>query len=114
MRALQIALTALALRASATKPPRAERRLAPAVDKPDAAALDRRELDQQHAALIASLWPEARPCVVPALYLELPAPALLGAVLQVSWCVPIGELLATSADAPCREGAARVAAALAA
>ena len=85
MRALDMVLTALALRASATRPPKHERRLIPAIDDADAATLDRDALNQQRAALIASLWPEARPCVVPALYVQLPAPALFGAAFRVSW-----------------------------
>jgi hypothetical protein len=78
-------LTALALRASPTQPPKHERRLVPAVDDAGAAMLDREALSRQRAALIASLWPEARSCVVPALYLELPAPAMFGVAFRVSW-----------------------------
>ena len=85
MRAFDMVLTALALRASATRPPKHERRLVPAIDDADAAMLNRDALNRQHAALIASLWPEARPCVVPALYQELPAPAMFGVAFRVSW-----------------------------
>ena len=80
-----MALTVLALRASATQSPKPQRRKAPAINQADAAALNRNALNRQRAALIASLWPEARPCVIPALYLQLPAPASFGALFKVSW-----------------------------
>ena len=85
MRALDMVLTALALRASAPQPPKHERRLVPAIDDADAVTLDRDALNRQHAALIASLWPEGRPCLVPALYLQVPAPAMFGVAFRVSW-----------------------------
>lgn len=88
MRAFDIVLTAIALRASPTRPQRAERRLAPAVDDPGAAVLDRNAIDQERAVLIASLWPPARQCVVEPVYAELPAPVLFGAVYCVSWGAP--------------------------
>lgn len=85
MRRLDIAMTALALRISPRKPPEYERLLAPAWDEPDAAWLDRTAISQQRAALIASLWPEpARQCVAAPVFLQLPAPAVFGAVFQVS------------------------------
>jgi hypothetical protein len=81
-----MALTALALRAAPTRPPQAERRLVPAVDDADAAFLDRAAVSHQRAALIASLWPApTRQCIVPPLYVELPAPALFGMVFRVDW-----------------------------
>jgi hypothetical protein len=85
VRTLDVALTALALRALPTQPPRRERRLVPAVDDADAAVLDREALSQQRAALIASLWPKAGLCILPARYLQLAAPALFGGVFRVSW-----------------------------
>lgn len=88
MRSFDMALTALALRVSTTQSPKPERRSAPVVDKADAAALDRDALNRQRVALIASLWPEGRPCVVPTLFLLLPAPALFSAPLRVSWQPP--------------------------
>lgn len=89
MRAFDMALAALALRASPTRPPRRQRRLLPAVDDANPAWNDRNALDHPRAALVASLWPEARPCVVPALYLQLPAPALFGALFRVDWRQPL-------------------------
>lgn len=88
MRAFDVAVAALALRASPTRPPRFERRLVPAADDANDAMLDRDALDRVKAALIVSLWPEARPCVVPALFQLLPLPAVLGAVLRFSWRAP--------------------------
>lgn len=85
MRAFDMALTALALRASPTRPPEHEKRLVPAIDDACAADLDRAAIPQARAALVASLWPEARPCTVRSVYEQLPAPALLGAVLPVTW-----------------------------
>ena len=109
MRAFDMALTALALRASATRPPKHERRLVPAIDDADAAMLDRDALNQQRAALIASLWPEARPCVVPALYLELPAPAMFGVAFRVSWEWRDNDAHASRAPLPRAEGELQVA-----
>lgn len=85
MRAFDVALAAFALRASSARPQQFERRLVPAVDDANEAMLDRQALDWGRAALISSLWPEARPCVVPALFQLLPMPAMLGAVLRFSW-----------------------------
>jgi hypothetical protein len=86
VRALDIALTTLALRAAPTRPQKGERRLVPAVDEPDAALLDRTAIPHQQAALIASLWPApTRQCVAPPLFLELPAPAVFGVVFRVGW-----------------------------
>jgi len=86
MRGFDIAVATLALRASRAKPPAGERELAPAWDEPDAAWLDRSAIPQQRAALIASLWPEpTRQCVAPPFFVQLPAPAVFGAVLSVSW-----------------------------
>lgn len=83
MRAIDIALAALALRAAPAQRPRLEKRLLPAVDEPEAATLNRARIDQSQAALIASLWPEPyRQCVVRPLYLNLHAPAAFG-VLHV-------------------------------
>jgi hypothetical protein len=89
MRAFDMALTALALRVSPTRPPEHEKRLVPAIDDAAAADLDRAAVPQQQAALIASLWPEARPCAVRAVFEQLPAPALLGATLPVTWTPPV-------------------------
>jgi hypothetical protein len=104
VRAFDIALTALALRASTTQSPKPERRTAPAIGKPDAAALNRNALNRQRAALIASLWPEARPCIVPALYMQLPAPAEFGALFRVSWQHPCGD----ACPLPLAESAPRI------
>ncbi len=88
MRAFDMALAALALRASPVRPAQHERLLVPAVDAAGAATLDRNRVDLQHAALIASLWPETGPCVVPALFPQLPAPAMFGASITVAWRSP--------------------------
>jgi hypothetical protein len=109
VRAFDMALTALALRASATRPPKHERRLVPAIDDADAAMLDRDALNQQRAALIASLWPEGRPCLVPALYLQLPAPALFGAAFCVSWEWRENDAHASRASLPRAAGELQVA-----
>lgn len=85
MRAIDTALAVFALRASATQPAKTERRLVPAVDAAAAAVLDRGALPHQRTALIASLWPPARQCVVAPVYAELAAPALFGEVYRVSW-----------------------------
>lgn len=92
MRAMDMALTALALRASPTRPPETERRLVPAVDDANSDQLDRAAISQQRAALIASLWPEpTRQCIAPPLYLELPAPAVFGMLCQVAWRAPVAD-----------------------
>lgn len=109
MRSLDMALTALALRASATRPPEHERRLVPAIDDADAAMLNRDALNRQRAALIASLWPEARPCVVPALYLQLAAPAMFGVAFRVSWEWREGGSQASRAALPRPDGELQVA-----
>lgn len=88
MRARDMALTALALRASHTRPPKHERRLVPAVDEPDAAKLDRDALSLSRAALIASLWPRPGLCALPADYPQLSAPALFGMMFAVTWHPP--------------------------
>jgi hypothetical protein len=85
MRAFDIALAAFALRASPTQPPKPQPRLVPAIDDADDAMLDRAALPHEQAALIVSLWPPARQCVVVPVYAELPAPALFGAMFRVSW-----------------------------
>lgn len=85
MRVIDIAVAALALRTSGTRPPKHERRIAPAVDEPGEAALNRNALPLRLTALIASLWPPARQCVVRPVYEELSAPALFGQALQVTW-----------------------------
>jgi hypothetical protein len=84
MKAFDMILAALALRASPTKPKESEERLVPAVDDADNAVLDRAALPQQKTALIASLWPPARQCVVRPVFSELPAPAIFGAAFRVS------------------------------
>lgn len=88
MRGLDMALTAFALRASPSRPPKPERRLLPFIDAAEAAVLDRAALPHQFAALVASLWPAARQCVVRPSYEELPAPAMLGAVHRFTWQAP--------------------------
>ncbi|MBC7769410.1 MAG: hypothetical protein H7124_11545 [Phycisphaerales bacterium] len=86
MRGFDIAMTALALRASPTKPPTHQRRLVPAMDDPGAAFLDRAAISHQRAALVASLWPEpTRQCVASPSYETLPAPAAFGVVHRVTW-----------------------------
>ncbi|HYD88002.1 MAG TPA: hypothetical protein VEA80_11040 [Vitreimonas sp.] len=86
MRGFDIAVAALALRASPAKAPACERQLAPAWGEPNAAWLDRTSISHQRAALIASLWPEpTRQCVAPPVFAQLPAPAVFCAVLSVSW-----------------------------
>lgn len=88
MGGLDMALTAFALRASLPRPPKPERRLLPFIDAAEAAVLDRAALPQQFAALVASLWPTARQCVVRPSYEGLPAPAMLGAVHRFNWQGP--------------------------
>ncbi len=85
MRVIDIAVAALALRTSGTHPPRRPRRLVPAVDEPDGGLLDRNALPHARTALIVSLWPPARQCMVPAVYAEFAAPALFGRALSVTW-----------------------------
>ena len=86
MRAVDVAVTAMALRTSPAKPPEAQRPLVPAVDEPDAAMLDRCAISQQRAALVASLWPPpTRQCVTPPVFIELPAPATFGMLFRVDW-----------------------------
>jgi hypothetical protein len=85
VRVIDIAVAALALRTSATRPQQHQRRLVPAVDEPDAALLDRNALSHQRTALVVSLWPPARQCVVPTVYAEFAAPALFGRALSVTW-----------------------------
>lgn len=85
MRAFDIALAAFALRASPAQPPKFERRLIPVIDDANADQLDRATISHERAALIASLWPPARQCVVAPLYAELAAPALFGACFRISW-----------------------------
>lgn len=86
MRGLDIAMTTLALRTSAPKPPEHEQLVLPALDGPASALLDRSTISHQHAALIASLWPEpARQCVARPRYDALPAPAVFGRLHAVSW-----------------------------
>jgi len=89
VRAMDKALAALALRASPTLPSQRERRLVPAVDDADAALLDRAAISHQRAALIASLWPwPAGQCMARPVFSELPAPAVFGALFQVSLPTP--------------------------
>lgn len=97
MRAFDIAIATLALRVSPTKPPEHERLLVPAVDEPDAALLDRGAISHQRAALIASLWPPARPCVVPHVYAELPSPAVFAGCVRLTWHARIRDARALQA-----------------
>jgi hypothetical protein len=85
MRVIDIAVAALALRASETRANKRQRRVVPAVDEPQKGVLNRNALPQQLTALIASMWPAARQCVVPPVYSELPAPAQFGRALRVTW-----------------------------
>jgi hypothetical protein len=85
LRTFDIAVTALALRAAATRPEERERELVPAVDEPNTAMLDRAAISHERAALIASLWPApTRQCVAPPVFEELPAPAMFGATYRVT------------------------------
>lgn len=98
MRALDIALAAFALRAAPARPEKPQRKRAAAVDQPNAAALDRGAIAHERAALVASLWPApARQCVVAPLYLELPAPAMLGAMFRLNWPMPWADARALQA-----------------
>jgi len=98
MRKLDIALAAFALRSSPTQEAKPERRLIPAVDDAEKAVLDRAALSHQHAAMIASLWPPARQCVVAPIYAELAAPALFGAVYCITWpAIPAADARALQA-----------------
>ncbi|PZO53812.1 MAG: hypothetical protein DCF16_06290 [Alphaproteobacteria bacterium] len=85
MRVIDIAVAALALRAAPPSAPKHERRLVPAVDEPNEGTLNRNALPLRLTALIASLWPPARQCVVRPIYQELAAPAEFGRALQVTW-----------------------------
>jgi hypothetical protein len=85
VRAFDIALAAFALRASPAQPPKHERRLVPLIDDANADHLDRAKVTHERAALIVSLWPPARQCVVTPIYAALPAPAQFGACFRVSW-----------------------------
>lgn len=79
MRGFDMALAAFALHAAPARRVKPERRLVPAVDEPGVTTLYRTRIDQAHAALVASLWPEPyRQCVVRPLYLNLKAPAAFG------------------------------------
>ena len=109
MRGFDMVLATLALRASPARPPKHERRLIPAIDDADAATLDRDALNHERAVLIASLWPEARPCVVPALYLQLPEPAMFGVAFRVSWRWQDNDAHASRAPLPRTEGELHVA-----
>ena len=64
---------------------------------------------RQTTVLIASLWPETRPCIVPALYLQLPAPALFGAAFRVSWEWRENDAHARRVPLPRAEGVLQVA-----
>lgn len=80
MRAFDIVLASLALRAAPAKQTKPQRRIAPAVDEPEAALLARVALAEERTAMVASLWPApARQCVVSAHYALLEAPAAFGA-----------------------------------
>lgn len=109
MRAFDIAVATLVLRVLAPRPPQHARRLVPAVDDADAAMLDRDALNRQQTALIASLWPRPGQCILAAHYLQLPAPALFGAALRVSWQAPRRAEEATCAALPQAEGEVRAA-----
>lgn len=85
MRAIDIALASFALRASETKAQKPERRLVPAIDDATTIMLDRAATPPQRQAMIASLWPEARQCVVRPVYAEFAAPAIFGRAFRVSW-----------------------------
>lgn len=91
LRAFDIALATLALRTSAPKPDERQRALVPAVNDADAPMLDRAAISHEEAALIASLWPPARQCVITPLYEGLPAPAVFGMLFKVNWAAPGAE-----------------------
>lgn len=85
MRTLDIAFASMVLRFAPARPPRPQRRVAPAIDGADAATLDRGVLPQDRAALIASLWPAPlRQCVVPAKFMLHGGPVELGCLWLVS------------------------------
>jgi len=86
VRALDIAIAALALRAAPTRPLKPQRRLVPAIDDADAKTLLRAGLADQRAAMVVSLWPPpSRQCVVRPSFEELPAPAVFAATWTISW-----------------------------
>lgn len=91
LRAFDVALATFALRSSETKPDERQRTLIPAVDDADAPTLDRAAISHEEAALIASLWPPARQCVIGPLYEQLPAPAVFGMLYKVNWAAPGAE-----------------------
>jgi|CXWL01.1.fsa_nt_gi hypothetical protein len=78
MRGFEAIWMAARLRASSLRPPKPQPTPRRAQRQADAAMLDRRALELRRAALIASLWPEARQCVVTPLYQEWPKPVALG------------------------------------
>lgn len=86
--AFDVALATIALRTSATKPEERQRALIPAVDDADAPTLDRASISHEEAALIASLWPPARQCMIGPLYQQLPAPAVFGMLYRIDWTPP--------------------------
>lgn len=88
MRRLAIAITALVLRVLTPRILRPRQQDAPAMQQASASFLNRDALSVEQAALIASLWPEARPCAVPAQYLQFSAPAIMGALQPVTWQAP--------------------------
>lgn len=86
MRAIDIALASWTLRTSAAKPARPRPAIAPAVDEPDAACLDRAALPQDRTALVVSLWPPpTRQCVARAHYVGSDTPADFIGVFRVTW-----------------------------
>jgi hypothetical protein len=86
MRALDIALAALALRALPAQAPRAQRHVVPVIDDAETAMLDRAAIPHAHAALVVSLWPASTlQCLASPRYQGLPAPAQFGVVYRVSW-----------------------------
>lgn len=85
MRTVDIALTALAVRTARPEAPATPRPVLSALDDAGHALLDRAAIAHDKAALIASLWPPARPCAVRSVFAELPAPAVFGMAFQVSW-----------------------------
>lgn len=82
MRAFAIAMFALALRAQPFAVDATPRRVVPALGPAAAAFLDRAALPLERAALIGSLWPTARGCLMPLAYGLLTAPAVFVAAME--------------------------------
>jgi hypothetical protein len=88
MRGLDIAVAAWAFGTARQRERTSEVRLEPVVDNATGALSSRAALPQDDAALVASLWPRARLCVVPTRYETMAAPARLGLVHRIDWLSP--------------------------